>query len=1028
MKRKIYLIISFLILICTVFAFAACDKGGGSTVAPITPKEWTEYIDEMAAFLTKTVTDVDFRNEYYYDYAFNVDFMFDDESKKEYDWNYTLRIFGNIGESGVGDGVIKIVDEKLDKNLLHIFFDNERCYIEFEDKKLVYEHFNINSAMLRYLGDGLTLADELYLNSVINSIARLAFYDGYANKERTEYIFKFDLKGVFETEDFKSIFNSLPTELINYVFAYVEVDNFDDFLRDMPNMKGEIKYTVGNGKVTDIKIDKADFSSPKDEGKISFGMGNMVIGNGKLPSVDAERPKSDNGYISHRFGQFYKAGSIKFETENSVVAEYSYTVNSNIDLIELIASGFDFNILSDDNYFHLRVSHSCDDGCGEYCESKYMRPKGSILDIAFSPKDFSGSKKLYISFNLKALLNNEAMSYITTSPLANSIKTILADYKLLTLETAYINDFIGEIGRISVSDMFDVIGLLLSSLDYYKEGDTPVISIDYMNIFEKLGVEKNILNVIGAIFSDGENSASKVSFSVSDSEESEYDIYNMAIHIIDKNVSEIKNYKTFLDSSDPALDWVSDDYTMDKDTKVYKIYNDDRENSVMYEYGIPISERELDKLVGAKVKYSYIDINFEKKESYAEILEVLDKDIRENGEYSTVKVKIKYPSKWMGTLISAFGYTEFIDEYLYEIIELNIELDTIIGIDVERTAKDSYYYGENIGNDFYDGVATVRYVRGSKRVNVKGVCETIGDMLVSGRHGVIYEVLGERIVKYVTVGEKSENKGYEIVFRFSQGSCVTLDENGIWHYSSEVSTTLYESSTFNNMQLKITHSDGSVTLRSIPRSEIYFVSADNVKHYYDSDYIGVWRVDGNNRLVFQREGRYEARSDAYGLCDEAFFVFDISEKADTLDKSRYKLSDSTTYRAIYFDNNTYTFSFKVQNSYHGTIGLDAQEFILSTYFGYTDNYGGLTYTQVSNEGYISIESVTISGLDYNIQDGMTFIDLPPSIRNDATVTVRVKFLKTGYYQLRADLGALSSGGVYIRTNQIKVEKSIDKPN
>ena len=1027
MKRKIYITISILILICTAFVFAACDNGGGNIADPITPKEWTEYIDEMSAYLTKTVTDVDFRKEYCYDYSFNVDFTFDDESKEEYDWNYTLRIFGNIGESGVGDGVIKIVDEKLGKNLLHIFFDNERCYVEFGDKKLVYENFNINSAVMRYLGDGLTLADELYLGSVINSTARLAFYDGYANKERTKYVFKFDLKGVFEAEGFKMIFNSLPTELINYIYSYVEVDNFEDFLSDMPNMIGEIKYTVKDGKVTDINIDGADFSSHKDKGKISFDMGNMSIENGKLDSVENERPKSDVGYISHRFGQFSKEGNITLETDDSVVAEYSYFIDSNVDLMELVASGFNFNVLSDDNYFHLRVSHSCGDSCGAYCDKKYMAPKGSILDIAFSPKDFNGSKKLYMSFNLKAFLNEDAMSKIAGSnSLLNAVKFI-ADYKLLTLETSNFSEFLEEIGSFSLSDMFDLIALVTSSFDYYTEDQVSIVSVEYMNILEKAGLNADALSVIKAVFSDGSNYATKISFSISDVERAEYDIYNQAIHIIDKNVSEIKNYKEVFDSADPALDWVFDDYVNDGGVKVYNVYNKD--GNKMYGYGTPISANELSGLVGAKLGYSYTDINFgEKSGYYAEIIEIIDMDIRGNGEYSTVMVKVKYPSQWMGSLISALGYTEFVSDYLYEIVELKIELDTVLSIDIQRSAKSNYYYGENVSGDFYDAVAIVNYVRGNKSVKVKGVCPTLNDMMTSGDHGIVYDVMGEKIVKWVTVGEKSENRSYDIDFRFSSGSRVTLDENGIWHYSGEVSATLYDSSTFNYMRLKITHPDGSVTMRNIPKSEIYFVSEDNARHYYDSDYMGVWRADGGNKTVFLRAGRYEARSDAYGLCEEEFFVFDISEKSSPIDKSRYKLEDSTIYRSAYFDNHSYSFTFKVLNSYHGSVGLYMQEFKLSAYFGYTDNYGGLSFVKVENEGYIEIESVTINGLTYKDEQGKLLIDLPASIKKDATITIRVKFLKTGYYQLRADIGSTLEGGIYTRSKEIRVEKAIPKPN
>ena len=105
-----------------------------------------------------------------------------------------------------------------------------------------------------------------------------------------------------------------------------------------------------------------------------------------------------------------------------------------------------------------------------------------------------------------------------------------------------------------------------------------------------------------------------------------------------------------------------------------------------------------------------------------------------------------------------------------------------------------------------------------------------------------------------------------------------------------------------------------------------------------------------------------------------------------------------------------------------------QEFKLSAYFGYTDNYGGLSFVKVENEGYIEIESVTINGLTYKDEQGKLLIDLPASIKKDATITIRVKFLKTGYYQLRADIGSTLEGGIYTRSKEIRVEKAIPKPN
>lgn len=913
---------------------------------------------------------------------------------------------------GIGETFLLYADNKI--MYLHIY--------EWEyDKHSYYRYDNVPLFDLfrKVLSDSLNMNGKS--GEFIKIIANTILTDANVNKDKTKYVFDFTLKDIFNSNFIKmleSVLNLSGGSTIESILSGLGGDF--PIIDIIKGISGQIIVELDGRNITNIKVETSDDSMN------SLDINEFVLKDTPL-STEPYIPDNSDAYKNIKIGTVSIKGTIRAKDKYnlSTIVTYDYELNVSLDLIQLLVNDWDFSALDDGNYFHFRLSHTCSSTCTDFCSvelgNKLMRPNGSILDIAFAPKDF-GTSNLYISTSLKSFFDNKIINELIGN--TSLVSLIMSDYQLFTISLPERRALsMVETGESNLQSSMNTIESLISIINslHFKLWSMDISLSELKNAAGGL-FDNDIIEYIFKMFGDYgiENIAIDMGNPQYDSVRT-YNIKDMAIHIATLDIADgengIKKYNNALLSTSvrPSLKWDFNDGAYDNDEFVNNIYQSNSDSSTkIYSKDDPISPKELQHLKGGYIKYHFTDYlgdDSDKNTGYAKILDVMSADYSRIGEYQDVTLKVGYPSMNVTGLSIITSLNDVFDRILYTSVTVRIKLTELIDYSAERidvdkegnviNAYDTLEFYSTAYNKLVGVSVTFNYIGGlSKKIIVNGETDT----LISRSSAYIVAELGEQKLKYSICGEE-----YEETITFNTPterklSVVNHEGEDTYREAYKIEEPIKLTNITSEIRLEYKYDKSSKSL-SLPISLFKINGTDISKKSFEWDII-YGATDSS--LVFYREGIFDISVDYLG--QHASYEIEITSLQ--VGKSTYQAIDKTAEKP-YFSGPTYTFNTEIVNKTHGSIGGE-YKLELSVERGRVNSSGNLVYSK-DNISW----SLTGNKLNGNAIENGSEINLPSMIINPLKYDISMYFIYGGYYRIKIYLGSSS-----ILTKDIEVKEPI----
>ena len=918
-RRVVSLAVAALLVLClAVTLFAACDKG--DELPADVPVSWEKYLTEAAERIADGIaldggrigmklTAHAVTDSGGYDFLFGMNYDTADSAGS------CIVIEVKRASGARGDA------EAAEDVLFSLVADDSSTWIDIapglavSDARLKVENVNIFDLLgVVYNEENEDAAREAFAGIVFN-LGKAFFSGARPDGDADIYTFVVD-SGYKETgrEYFDAVLGVFGDEVASALLAAFGLGSPDELFDLLPDMSGEVTLTFDG------------------EGGAAFSADGLTVGDGgaefdavfdvqsefyaelaaKVPDGDAA------GYVVTKVGNSHMEGQLSLMQGGGALVTYDYVLDANLDLLTLISADYDLGALGDDNYFHLRVSHTCSAACGEFCRTRYAEAGGSVFDLAFSPSDFNGSYNIYMSVAVQNLFSDDKVDEIADSTgLLSGL--IMPEYALITypcekfyegssvcslLTALYAcNIFSDDTVSFDLTDAEGLIGLLSGLAD---GGDSFVPDA---LLFE---IEEN-------------------SFGMAQ----DHDIYAQTVYIIDSGIGDVKDYGPFRTSL--ALSWEWEDFAQTVygggEVSLTNIYID--ENTLLHGVSddggyVPVSPEELERTAGqyyVKAHCTGLDLAT-RFDTLARVVELKDVDYSSRSVQEITMV-VEYPNP-LRTAILTDGTEEYSENLTVE-VKARVLLTGRTSADViftPRVASDAelciisadapgiggLYSGFNTAvPEYLYADARVEYDNGYvKEMLLTGECDGIGirDMVIFDDYYYSSEV-GDVTVQWSFLGGE-----YSRTYRIQAPDRVEFDIDVDSMPSHGVGSTVYMPTITNYIDAVAYYDNADGTVKGIT----LYLTADNLfindiplsesSSYWTSSRLTV----SSCTVVFHVAADYECRAEIFGFESESFtqrVTSDLGEAAT------YAFGQSSSTPNFWFTGTEYTFAGYLSNATHG---------------------------------------------------------------------------------------------------------------
>lgn len=1019
MRKYAIILIAVTLISILACGLVACKDKEKEYTKPIA---WSKYVDEVIDIMSENY-DIG-NNSVGFETSFNIkrrDNGIFRKQKIDIALNLSLepnnttdRLIIRIeGETYDGTGEIFLLSADNKTMYLHIYewqYD-KHSYYQY-DKTPIFDVFR------KYLPRSLNLDGKT--SELIKIFADTILTDANVNKDKSEYIFDFTLSNIFESSFIKTIekvLNLSSGTSFETIFNGISGDTL--IVDAIRGAKGQIIVSVNENKIGHMQIKLST------DNNVEINIESLELSASPL-NLKAYVPSNIEDYKTIKIGTVSINGTIRATDKYKIntIVTYDYELNVSLDLIQLLANDWDFSALDDENYFHFRLSHTCSSTCTDFCSvelgNKLMNPKGSVLDIAFAPKDF-GTHNLYVSTSLKSLISEKIANELVGS--SNLASLLLSDYQLFTISLPERRELkMAEGGGSRIQSSTNMLESLISIIKSFKIElwSIEINTSELKDATEGLTDSETLSKIFDLI---SENGIESIIIDMGNPQYDSvrtYDIKDMAIHIATLDIADgesgIKKYNNGMISSGlrPSLEWAFNDGAYDDKDFVNNIYQSNSESSTkIYSKDIPVSPEELKNLKGGYLKYHFTDYlgdDSTENTGFVKILDVVHADYSLIGEYQTVVLKVGYPS--MNVVRYSFAsLVDTFDSILYTSVKIKVKLTKLIDYSAKRIDldKDGNIVREYNALEFYStdynkltsiNVA-FNYEGGlSKTVLING--ET--DALIARSTLYIVSKLGEQKLKYSICG-----KPYEETITFNAPktkklSVVNQEGDSVYRKTFKMEEPIKIGDITKEICLYYSYREKEKNL-ALPISLFKINGMDIAKKSFEWDIIP---GSTESSLLFYREGIFEISAEYLGET----VSYEIEITSQQVGESTYQVIDKMGER-VYFTGPTYTFNTEIVNKTHGSVnGQFKLELVVER--GRINNSGSLTY--VRDDSSWALTSNTLNRLD--IENGST-VELPAMIINPYKYDFKIYFVNSGYYRIRIRLDTST-----MLTKEIEVREAI----
>lgn len=1028
MKKKAFLLIIFVLLACMLAGtLAACDRG--DDLPTTTPVSWEKYLEDAADRIADSIvldggkigvkfsSDVTAEGE---DYTFLLGLNYDLTAADAANSCLVLEVRQATSAAADEGELSDISDASSDDGVLfRIVCDSSSTWIDIapglalSDARLQVENVGIFDLLgVAYNEDNFVSAQEAFSDIVFN-LGR-AFFNGVRlGADGNVYIFNID-DSYKETgrEYFNTVLTVFGENVANSLLAAFGISDSDELFDMLPDMSGEVVLTFTEEGGALLSADNLTVSGGDAGMKAEFEVRHELY-----PELAEKIPGDDAvGYVSTKVGNSHMEGTLSLVRDGGTLVSYDYVLDANLDLLTLMFNDYDLTSLDEDNYFHLRVTHTCTAACDDFCASRLSPSRGALMDLAFSPQDFDGSYNVYISVGLGSLISSDRAAEI------NELTDILAGMTSGTLIPEYV--------------------LLTYPYDDFDESSLPcrmLLALYAGNMFTTGRVEMDMSSVSGIVdpivaVLNGEGiSVDKLVFDIESNEfamAQPHDIYSETVYIIDSSVGDVKDYGLF--STQNVLSWEWEEpvaFDMDGESvSITNIY--DEEGMLLHGVQdgsyIPMSPEEITGMVGEYfVKANCIAADkTTQREFYARVLDIKNLDTAERGVQEVV-FTVEYPGP-----LSALASSGVIPEDAYESSD---ELTTEVTVRVLLTGRSSaeVEFTPHVASDaelsvlsadtpgvggIYTGQSTVmpEYVYADARVQydngyvkemtLVGECDELGVRDAIFRHYYYTKQCGE-----ITVRWSFMDRTYERTYYIQPPDRIEFDIDEENMPAHSVGDTVYMSTITNHIDAIAYYDNDDGTSKGIKlylTAENLFINGIALSES-SSYWISRSMTYGGYTVEFLVASTYSCHVEVFGVESASF-----AQRVDAYlgDEASYMFTQSFTEPDFWFTGTEYEFSGNITNATHGINDTPERTLSVVVERYSADNPRYPETVDFTAEGAaVSVTSFETSTRFAATDDAgvLTSSDFPAMIVGPIDVSFGLVFNDPGYYRIRL---RLSGGG------------------
>lgn len=1017
-RKAAVVLVAVMVLCFAATLFFACNKG--EELPSVTPVSWERYLSDATARVAEHIA----LNGGKLGAMLRADVVSEGGA---YDLLVGLNYDANAVEESCfvielvdADAVSEAAETAAEEGVLFsLVADNSATWVDvapgldISDARVRIENLNIFGLLGAAYNDATSDAAVKALADILFNLGR-AFFSGVSVSGGGD-VYTFTVNADFKSDGaayFSSVLTVFGEEVSDALLAAFGIEDADALFQGLPDMRGEVVLTFGDDGVG-ISTDRLT------TGENGAGMNAVFTTLDELyPELTAKVPDgTEVGYVTTKIGNSHMSGKVEFTRGDNSIMSYDYELDANLDLLTLVLAGYDLTALDEDNYFHLRITHTCSAACDDFCASRLLPSRGALIDLAFSPQDFDGSYNVYISVGLSSLISSERAAEINELMGVTS-GTIIPEYVLLTYP----------------SEDFDEESLpcrMLLALYASNMFATGRVEIDMSSVSGIAGPVLAVLNGEGV-------SVDKLVFDIESNDfamAQPHDIYSETVYIIDSSVGDVKNYGLF--SMQNVLSWEWEEpvaFDMDGESvSITNIY--DEEGMLLHgvqdgEY-IPMSPEEITGMVGryfVKAQCTAID-KTSQFDFYGRVLEIENLDIDERGVQEVV-FTVEYPGP-----LSALASSGVIPEDAYESSdELTTEVTARIMLtgrssaDVEfmpHVASDAelsvlsadtpgvggIYTGQStVMPEYVYADARVRYDNGYvKEMTLVGECDELGVHYAIFRHYYYTKQCGE-----ITVRWSFMDRTYERTYYIQPPDRIEFDIDEEIMPAHSVGDTVYMSTLTNHIDAIAYYDNDDGTSKGIKlylTAENLFINGIALSES-SSYWISRSMTYSGYTVEFLVASTYSCHVEVFGVESASF-----AQRVDAYlgDEATYMFTQSFTEPDFWFTGTEYEFSGSITNATHGINSIPERTLSVVVERYSADNPRYPETVDFTAEGAaVSVTSFETSTRFAATDDAgvLTSSDFPAIIVGPIDVSFGLVFNDPGYYRISLRLSGDGGFSVY----------------
>ena len=1009
MRKKLLTAFVVLLLVClTGLMLASCDKGEELPVA--SPVLWEKYLSDAADRLTECVsrdggklgvrlTATTSTSSGGAELLVGLNYDMNDVDASCIVIEVTTSDAANDADTQAEDGV-----------LFSLVADNFSTWIDIApglmlpDARMRIENMNIFDVLgVVYNESTADMAREAFSTLLIN--LGKAFFDGVSmSADGNEYVFFID--DDFKESGgqyFKSVLTVFGENVANALLAAFGIADTDELFELIPDMSGELVLTFDE--------DGARFSSERVmiDGGIAGITAAISAQDDFYADLSAEVAEREEalGYVTTKIGNSHMEGTLWLMTDGDRRVGYDYTLDADLDLLALILSGYDLSALEEDNYFHLRVSHTCDASCGTFCASRMAASDGAVVDFAFSPSDF-GTYHTYVTLAVQSLISAER---------GEALDEDLGELVIGTLAVPEYTLFVYPVDKFDRESLPCRMLMALYADNIFSTEDVKV------NITEDNGA----IGFFGGLFvGDGEIEIDSLVFDIDVNDfgmAQPHDVYSETVLIANASSGRVKNYGAYV--SYLALDWEWEAEVAESGESGAKTLTQiyDSEHGLLHGMSggkhVPTSYEEMVGMAGDYyIKATCTDIYKTAEHNfYARVLDVKGLVDSSDGVQEVV-FTVEYPTPFaaLATALDGESQNTFVttvtahvrlterktEKVRFEAREAPGSTFGIISDD--EPGSSGIYNGQSQERPSYlYAKATVEYVTGDVKEK-----ELIGETDAVGvRDMVIFDDLYyTKKVGQITVEWRFLEAVYVATYHIAEPKDVefTVRESSMPAHS--VGETVYMSTITQHIDaVAVFDGDGGEKrVKTYLTAENLFINntplTQSTRNWTsESPWLGGTTV---TFLIANDNYRCEAR--VFGFNSDTF-----TQRVDAYrgEPSQYGFTQTSASPHFWFTDTRYTFTGSISNTVLGLNDQPSRALTLSVgrYDAQSTSYPKAVDI-LAPESAVTLDSFTCSGFTYatgSLDDSLVTQDLPAVLISPRSVIFRLTFNQTGNYRVRLSL-------------------------